>query len=189
MHNVVIASKTYATLREFNLVQGDLTQEKVGAIVNAANPNLLHGAGVAALIVRAGGRIIQEESTTWVMQHGPITHHTTATTSAGSLPADYVIHAVGPVWGSGEEALKLNACVQAALRSAKALGVQSLALPAISTGIFGYPVAEAARVILSAIDQHFEPHPDSSLLEVRMVVYDETATETFLHVWEDLFSA
>jgi O-acetyl-ADP-ribose deacetylase (regulator of RNase III) len=187
MQNTVIASHRIAAKQEFNLVQGDLTQEKVGAIVNAANSKLLHGSGVAALIVRAGGRVIQEESSAWVMAHGPITHDTTAYTSAGTLPADYVIHAVGPLYGQGEEAQKLSTCVRAALQRAEDLGVQSIALPAISTGVFGYPVGAALAVIIDAILAHFEA--GTPLLEVRLVLYDDQAVELALRVWEARFSA
>src|SRR5512144_2508720 len=99
------------TIREHNfpsgirlqIVQGDITDEHVDAIVNAANRHLAHGAGVAGAILRKGGRVVQDESDRWVSQHGTVTHAEPAYTRAGSLPCRYVIHAVGPVWGEGDE--------------------------------------------------------------------------------------
>jgi len=85
------------------IVRGDLTQEPVEAIVNAANEHLAHGGGVAGVIVRRGGHVIQEESSRWVREHGPVPTGGAAITTAGQLPARYVIHAVGPVWGTGDE--------------------------------------------------------------------------------------
>ena len=97
------------------LYHGDLTEEKVDAIVNAANEHLAHGGGVAGAIVRRGGREIQEESYAWVRQHGPAGHDKPALTGAGKLPCKAVIHAVGPMWGAGDEDRKLRAAYTSAL--------------------------------------------------------------------------
>src|SRR5574340_23751 len=121
------------------LVEGDITAEQVDAIVNAANSHLLHGGGLAGALVRHGGDVIQQESNAWVRAHGPVSHTRPAWTSAGRLPARYILHAVGPVWGEGDEDSKLSAAVQGSLSLADELGLVSLALPAISTGIFGFP--------------------------------------------------
>ncbi|RPJ52035.1 MAG: macro domain-containing protein, partial [Chloroflexi bacterium] len=93
--------KTYALspTTRLEIAQGNLTQELVDAIVNAANKHLAHGGGVAAAIAEAGGPSIQQESEAWVRKHGPVTNAEPAYTHAGKLPARYVIHAVGPVWG------------------------------------------------------------------------------------------
>jgi O-acetyl-ADP-ribose deacetylase (regulator of RNase III) len=149
--------------RELQIVQGDLTQEKVDAIVNAANSMLQHGGGVAGAIVRAGGRQIQAESDAWVRQHEPVSHSQPAYTSAGNLPCRYVIHAVGPVWGEGDEDHKLAQAVGGSLRVADRLGLDSIAFPAISTGIFGFPTQRAAGVILSVIREYFTQNPASRL--------------------------
>ena len=93
------------------LVHGDLTEERVDAIVNAANTQLVHGGGVAGAIVRRGGVEIQVESTQWVKEHGPVSSGEAAITTAGNLPCEHVIHVVGPVWGEGDEDRKLEKAV------------------------------------------------------------------------------
>lgn len=166
------------------LVLGDLTAENTGAIVNAANPFLQHGGGVAEAIARRGGPVIQQESNAWVTAHGPVSHGKPAWTSAGKLPASYVIHAVGPVWGEGEEEHKLAAAVTGALIAAEELHLDSLALPAISTGIFGFPRYLAAKVILISLKEYMEGH-SSSLKVVKVVIYDEGMVKTFEKAWHD----
>jgi O-acetyl-ADP-ribose deacetylase (regulator of RNase III) len=167
-------------------VHGDLTQERVDAIVNAANAYLQHGGGVAGAIVRRGGRQIQAESNTWVKQHGPVPHEHPAYTGAGELPCRYVIHAVGPIWGSGEEDAKLAAAVRGSLELASRLSLTSIAIPAISTGIFGFPKARAAGVILNAILEHFTQNSSSGIRQVRLTLIDRPTLDTFLAAWESL---
>jgi len=175
--------------RRLQIVRGDLTEEQVDAIVNAANAHLQHGGGVAGAIVRAGGPQIQDESNTWVRRFGPVTHARPAHTHAGKLPCRYVIHAVGPVWGSGNEDAKLAASVQGSLQVAGQLGLISIAMPAISTGIFGFPVERAASVILQAVRSHFEEDPTSSLETVRLVLFDSQAQSAFLETLENISDA
>ena len=98
----VLLERAIPGARTLRIVQGDLTEEQVDAIVNAANERLAHGGGVAGAIVRKGGRIIQDESSAWVRDHGPVTTGTAAITGAGKLKAKKVIHAVGPVWRGGD---------------------------------------------------------------------------------------
>lgn len=161
------------------VVQGDLPTQRVDAIVNAANENLQHGGGVAAAIVRAGGSVIQQESTDWVTEHGPIGHGSAAITSAGSLPARYVIHVVGPRYEAGQDnAYLLRQAVNAALDAAALSGCKKVALPAISAGIFGYPRPEACKVIAKASRDWLDRRP-GLLSEVRLVGYDEAAAEDF----------
>jgi O-acetyl-ADP-ribose deacetylase (regulator of RNase III) len=134
------------------LVEGDITQLDTDAIVNAANEYLAHGGGVAGVISRKGGPPIQRESNEWVRQHGPVRTGSAAITSGGNLKARYVIHAVGPVYdGTPRSAELLGSAVRAALQVADERGLKSVALPAISTGIFGYPLEEAARVMLREV--------------------------------------
>ncbi|HVN55629.1 MAG TPA: macro domain-containing protein [Anaerolineaceae bacterium] len=170
------------------IVQGDLTEEKVGAIVNAANEHLAHGGGVAGIISRRGGRAIQEESDAWVRQHGPVSHREPAYTSAGNLPCRYVIHAVGPVWGSGDEDQKLADAVRGSLELAEELELDAIALPAISTGIFGFPKERAARVILATIFNTAISSPFSHLRQVRVVLYDDATTALFSETLDRLES-
>lgn len=169
------------------LRQGDLTREEVDAIVNAANSSLAHGGGVAGAISRAGGPVIQRESDDWVRQHGHVTHDNPAFTSAGNLPAKYVIHAVGPVWGEGEEKAKLAAAIYGSLTLADQLQLESIAFPAISTGIFGFPLDLAARVILETIQAYASNRPNGHLKLIRMVLFDELALNTFLSAAEEIF--
>ena len=134
------------------VVQGDLTQEPVEAIVNAANENLAHGGGVAGAIVRAGGREIQRQSDAWIARHGRVPTGRAAITGAGRLPCDHVIHAVGPIWrGKGDEDQLLASAVNSALELAAEHGIKSIALPGISTGIYGFPKQRGASVIVNAV--------------------------------------
>jgi O-acetyl-ADP-ribose deacetylase (regulator of RNase III) len=165
--------------RVVSIVQGDLTQQHVDAVVNAANGDLAHGGGVAGAIVQAGGSVIQEESDSWVAEHGPVGIGEAAVTSAGAMPSRHVIHVVGPVYREGQanEAM-LGAAVSAALDAAVDAGDRSVALPAISAGIFGYPKAEATRVIVSAVVAWLQAHP-GSLTEIRLVGYDAATVSAF----------
>lgn len=161
------------------LIHGDLTEEAVDAIVNAANARLAHGGGVAGAIVRRGGPIIQKESDAWVREQGPVTHSRPAVTSAGDLPCRWVIHAVGPVWGEGDEDAKLSAAVEGALEAASARNLDSLAMPAISTGIFGFPKERGARVILDAIQDFVGRSPETSIEDIRITLIDQKSVDTF----------
>jgi O-acetyl-ADP-ribose deacetylase (regulator of RNase III) len=170
------------------LVQGDITAEKTDAIVNAANEYLQHGAGVAGAIVRRGGPAIETESEAWIKQHGLVSHESPAWTSGGRMPARYVIHAVGPVWGDGDEDAKLAAAVTGSLRVADELNLTSIALPAISTGIFGFPKERAADVILKSIEKYLHEKPGSGIKLVRLVLYDQATITSFSKAWDDHFS-
>ncbi len=182
--NQVIQSQSLPSGAQLLLVQGDLTTEQVDAIVNAANRHLQHGGGVAGAIVRAGGRQIQDESDAWVSQYGPVAHASPAHTSAGRLPCRYVIHAVGPVWGEGDEDRKLQECVRGSLETADRLGLASISLPAISTGIFGFPKERAARIMLSTIKDYLNKNLESRVKQVRIVLFDHPTLEAFRQAWD-----
>ncbi len=171
------------------IVQGDITTQPLDAIVNAANAHLMHGGGVAGAIARKAGKALRDESRAWVAKHGPLTHDQPAITTGGNLPCRYVIHAVGPVWHGGHqgEDQALAAAISGALRCAAEHNLTSLALPAISTGIFGYPVERAAGVILQSIADYFQTQPNSPLQLVRMVLYDRRTLETFLRIAKELW--
>lgn len=170
--------------QRLELAQGDLTQEAVDAIVNAANPHLQHGGGLAGAIARRGGPQIQAESNAWVHEHGPVSHAEPAYTSSGNLHCRYVIHAVGPVWGEGDEDAKLATAIAGSLRLAERLQLCSIAFPAISTGIFGFPKDRAARVILAAIQGYFKENPGSELETVRLTLFDQPTIAAFAQAWE-----
>jgi O-acetyl-ADP-ribose deacetylase (regulator of RNase III) len=170
------------------LEQGDLTEAQVDAIVNAANSQLAHGGGVAGAIVRRGGQAIQQESDEWVRQHGPAAHDRPALTGAGALPARAVIHAVGPIWrgGASGEAANLRAAYTSALELAGAQGFVSVAFPSISTGIFGFPVAQGAAIAVQAALDYCAAQPASSVREIRFVLIDAATLRHFQDVFEKL---
>jgi O-acetyl-ADP-ribose deacetylase len=159
--------------------QGDITQEKVDAIVNAANDRLQHGGGVAAIISRRGGDIVDEQSRAWVKSHGPVPHDRPAYTSGGSLPARYIIHAVGPIWGSGNEDTKLAAAIRGSLQRAEELHLTSIAFPAISTGIFGFPKDRGARIFFQTLEVYFTQNPNSNLTLTRITLFDQPTIQAF----------
>ncbi len=166
--------------RVVRVVQGDITEEDVDAIVNAANERLAHGGGVAGAIARKGGNEIQEESRRWVAEHRPVPTGAAAITSAGKLKARYVIHAVGPVWGVGNEEALLADAVASALTLADEKGLRSVSIPAISTGIFGFPKPLGAHVILGTVMDYLDAHSDFSIREVRLCNIDRETTELFV---------
>ncbi|RPI81071.1 MAG: macro domain-containing protein [Chloroflexi bacterium] len=174
---------------KIQIVQGDITTEEVDAIVNAANKRLQHGGGVAGAISRRGGPSIQAESDAWVRQKGSVSHETPAVTGAGSLPCRYVIHAVGPVWDEGNEDAKLEAAVLGSLKTADELQLTSISMPAISTGIYGFPIDRAARIILKTIRIYFDQHPESILTLIRLVLFDDPAVLVFLQISDETNTA
>jgi O-acetyl-ADP-ribose deacetylase (regulator of RNase III) len=160
------------------LIDGDITRLDTDAIVNAANEHLAHGGGVAGVISRRGGPTIQRESSEWVRQHGPVPTGSAAITSGGDLKARHVIHAVGPVYdGTPRSPELLASAVRAALQMADDHGLQSVALPAISTGIFGYPMQDAARVMLRAAMAYLEG--ETGLERVVFCLYGRPAFDIF----------
>jgi len=160
-------------------VSGDLTAQDVDALVNAANEHLAHGGGVAAAITRAGGPTIQIESDAWLHRHGPLSPGQAAITSAGRMAAQWVVHVAGPIHREGQDNPGLLAtAVCAALDTAVSVGARSVALPAISAGIYGYPIAEATAVIAQAVTNWCAEHPNT-LDEVRLVGYGDDAVKGF----------
>lgn len=180
----ILREKTFPSGQRLEIARGDITLEQVDAIVNAANAHLQHGGGVAWAIARRGGKAIQRESDEWVRKHGPVTHEKPAYTDGGLMPCKYVIHAVGPVWGDGDEERKLAAAARGSLECAAALGLESIALPAISTGIFGFPKERAAGILFTEIERYFSQHADSTLKLVRLTLFDAPTVDAFLKVWE-----
>jgi O-acetyl-ADP-ribose deacetylase (regulator of RNase III) len=137
---------------QLELVEGDITGIEVDAIVNPANEHLQLGSGVAGAILRKGGPSIQEECD----RIGGTPVGTAVMTAAGNLQARQVIHAVGPRMGEGDEDKKLASAVRAALALADRRGMRSIALPAISTGVFGFPMERAARIMLTEIHRYLQ---------------------------------
>lgn len=166
------------------IVQDDITKQDTDAIVNAANSYLKHGGGVAAAIVRAGGEEIQRESDEYVKKHGPVPVSEVAVTGAGKLRAKYVLHVVGPRWGEGNEHEKLYRAVQNVLKKAEELKLTSLSVPAVSSGIFGFPKDQCAEVFFKAIMDFLKERPETCLRIIRLCNIDEETSRIFLSVFE-----
>ena len=163
------------------LVEGDITELEVDAIVNAANSYLKHGGGVAAAIVRKGGYEIQRESDEYVRKYGPVPEGGVAVTRAGKLKAKYIIHAVGSKYGDPKGDEKLASAIRSAILKAEELGLTSIALPAISTGVFGYPYQRCAEIMVSVLKEI-----TSSLNNVKEIIvclYGMKAFNVFLNVF------
>jgi O-acetyl-ADP-ribose deacetylase len=164
---------------DLRLVCDDITTYRADAIVNAANSELLPGGGVCGAIHRAGGPAIAEECRRIRTERGPLPPGKAVATTAGNLPAQCVIHAVGPVWNGGSrgEAEVLASCYRESMRVADELKLHSIAFPAISTGIFGYPVENAARVAIPTI---IAALPSAQhLVFVSIVLFDRSTLDVF----------
>jgi len=161
------------------LVQGDITRELTDAIVNAANSGLLGGGGVDGAIHRAGGTAILEECREIRERQGSLPAGEAVITSGGRLAARHVIHTVGPVWRGGghAEAETLARCYRSSLELAAARGLSSVAFPAISTGVYGYPVDEAAAVALRTLREVLSAGSPVAL--VRCVLFSEPDLRTY----------
>jgi O-acetyl-ADP-ribose deacetylase len=164
------------------LVLGDITAEPADAIVNAANSSLMGGGGVDGAIHRRGGPAILEECRRIRGSQWPdgLPAGRAVATTAGRLPARWVIHTVGPVYSPAEDrSAILASCHVEALRVADALGARTVAFPAISTGVYGYPLDEAAAVAIRAIST-----ADTRVEEVRFVLFGDDAYRAFADALE-----
>lgn len=164
------------------LLVGDITEQAVDAIVNAANSNLLGGGGVDGAIHQRGGPAILDACRSLRAEQFPdgLPTGEAVITPGGKLPARYVIHTVGPIYGraAGGEASLLAACYQNSIQLAAKHGLTSIAFPAISTGVYGYPPALAATVASRALAATLQVQ--SSIQQVRLVFFDPLQMETFL---------
>lgn len=162
---------------EIEVIKGDITLLDVEAIVNPANNYLIHGGGLAASIVRRGGQIIQQES----KKIGNVPTGSAVYTSGGHLKAAIVIHAVGPRYKDGKsgEPEKLASAVKSALDIADKKKLKSAALPAISSGIFGYPIAECAEIIVKSIGEFLSELPETTLEKVVICLFDDDSFNEF----------
>jgi len=170
IHNTVI-----------ELVQGDITEMATDVIVNAANSQLIHGGGVAGAIVRKGGRAIQQESD----RVAPVAVGHAVMTGAGALKCRYVIHAVGPRMGEGDEDTKLKNATLSCLKLADEHGLRSLAFCAISTGIFGYPMDRCAEIMLTTVKGYLTCM--TGLKHILFCLYDQAAYDMFEAAMKTVF--
>jgi O-acetyl-ADP-ribose deacetylase len=169
--------------KKLRLVIGDITKLPVDAIVNAANSGLRGGGGVDGAIHRAGGPVIMRELDTIRASAGGCPTGSAVVTGAGALPAQYVFHAVGPVHRDGlrGEPEQLASCYRTCLDLARQHGARSISFPAISTGVYGYPLEEAAGIALETIASRLAD-PDCPLRDVLLVLYDQAAYATYARV-------
>jgi O-acetyl-ADP-ribose deacetylase len=168
---------------------GDITQETTEAIVNAANSSLLGGGGVDGAIHRAGGPAILAACKSIAAEIGRLPAGKAVITTGGRLAARYVIHTVGPIYSGGQrgEAETLASCHRESIRLADKHTLVSLAFPAISTGAYGYPVADAARVAVSTVAEAL--HGTTHLIQVRFVLFDLSTLKAYVHAAEALEEA
>ncbi len=157
------------------LVTGDITGRDADAVVNAANSHLQHGGGVAGAIVRKGGRIIQDESD----RIGFVPVGGAAITTAGKLPAKFVIHTVGPRMGEGDEDNKLKSAVKSTLKLAAEKGLRSISMPAVSSGIFGFPKDRCAKILVEEAKKFFMENENTTLEIVEFCIFDTLTLSYF----------
>lgn len=159
-------------------VRGDITQVDVDVVVNAANPGLLGGGGVDGAIHRTGGPAILEEcrAVKQRLPEGRLPRGQAVATTAGRLPARWVVHTAGPIWSASEDRSEvLRACYAESLRVADGLGARTVAFPAISAGIYGWPIDDAARQAVTGV----RSVPCEHVVEVRFVLFDDRALAAF----------
>lgn len=168
--NRIVITMNNTTLE---LVEGDITDLDVEAIVNAANENLVLGGGVAGTIKRRGGPSVQEEC----RRIGSTGVGTAVITGAGKMKFKHVIHAVGPKMGEGDEDRKLSAAVRSSLALADRHGLKSVAIPAISTGNFGFPIERCARILLTEVHRYLQG--GTKLQRVIVCLFDEATWKLF----------
>jgi O-acetyl-ADP-ribose deacetylase (regulator of RNase III) len=160
--------------KTIRILKGDITERNVDAIVNAANSYLQHGGGVAAAIVRKGSHIIQQESN----KIGFVPVSEAVITTAGKLPCKAVLHAVGPRMGEGQEDHKLKQAVENVLQLASQKGFSSISMPAISSGIFGFPKERCAKILVGESKRFLEEN-QSSIQVVEFCLFDDETLNYF----------
>ncbi|WP_235832931.1 O-acetyl-ADP-ribose deacetylase [Gottfriedia acidiceleris] len=167
---------------KIKVIKGDITKQTVDAVVNAANSSLLGGGGVDGAIHRAAGKGLYDECVAIRNKQGGCQTGAAVITTGGNLPAKYVIHTVGPVWNGGnknEEGL-LSSCYLNSLDLARANGIETIAFPNISTGIYGYPKIPAAQIAIKAVNEYLENN--EGIKEVVFVCFDEENYQIYINL-------
>ena len=172
-----------------SLIEGDITKVAADAIVNAANSRLAGGGGVDGAIHRAGGPSIMAELDEIRARIGKCATGDAVVSGAGKLPAKYVIHAVGPVYrdGTHDEPELLASCYRTSLRLAAEKGARTITFPSISTGVYGYPVTEAAEVALTTVSRYLQ-QADCVIEQATFVLFGRPAYEAHAEVAQRLFN-
>ncbi len=160
-------------MNRIEVIKGDITQMKVDAIVNAANSSLMGGGGVDGAIHRAGGKEILDACKKIIAEQGICPTGQAVLTTAGTLPAKYVIHTVGPIWKNGtqHEDENLKKCYINSLQLAVNTGCKTVAFPSISTGVYGFPKDRAAKIAIKAIAKFLTHH--EAFEKVLLVCFDD----------------
>lgn len=174
--------KTYSYgVRRLTILQGDITKENVDVIVNAANTSLLGGGGVDGAIHRAAGSILLEECRLLRNRRSSCPPGDAVITRPGNLHAQWVVHAVGPVWNGGtkQESDLLRSVYRKSLELAEEKQVLSISFPAISTGIYRFPKEKACELAVTTVLQYFYEKPESTIQEVRFVLFDFEAYKLY----------
>jgi len=181
LEEVVIGSS------KLNLIQGDITRQTTDAIVNAANSSLMGGGGVDGAVHRAGGPSIMQECREIIAKIGRLQSGKAVITRGGNLKARYVIHTVGPIWSGGDnnEAELLASAYRESLKLAIAYKLNSISFPSISTGVYRYPVDEAARIALSTTIAFLKEHP-VPLQQVLFTLYDSRTFQIYSEMLREL---
>ena len=176
--------------KKLRLLIGDITKIRVDAMVNAANTALAGGGGVDGAIHRAGGPAIMRELDTIREEKGGCPTGSAVVTTAGSLPAQYVFHAVGPVYHDGRhgEAEQLESCYRSCLKLAEEHDVRSISFPSISTGAYGYPMNEAARIAIQTVGSQLRDS-DTGAREVLLVLFDQGSYDVHRRAAEAIYGA
>ncbi len=174
------ATKVSINQTKLSVIRGDITKQATEAIVNAANPGLMVGGGVCGAIHRIGGPAILEECQQIVSRQGQLPTGKAVITTGGNLKARFVIHTVGPIWhgGNKREPELLASAYQESLKVATENNLSSISFPSISTGTYGYPTAEAAKVAMSTVAS-FLKERGTSIKEVVFVLFDSAAFESY----------
>ncbi|MFW0859532.1 MAG: O-acetyl-ADP-ribose deacetylase [Dehalococcoidia bacterium] len=169
-----------------SLIQGDITRQGTDAIVNAANPSLMGGGGVDGAIHRAGGPAILEDCKNIVAQRGPLPAGQAVITTGGDLKARHVIHTVGPIWQGGKkgEPETLASAYRESLKLAVSNDLKGVSFPSISTGAYGYPLDQAARIALRTVIDFLKG--DTNLEEVRFVLFNSRTLDAYSRALEEL---
>ena len=174
---------------KLTIIQGDITKQATDAIVNAANPSLMGGGGVDGAIHRVGGPAILEECKKIVARQGRLPTGKAVITTGGNLKARYVIHTVGPIWhgGSRSESELLKSAYYECLQLATENKLASISFPSISTGAYGYPVDEAARIALSTVFS-FLKEQATSLKDVVFVLFESRTYQSYCAALQEFLS-
>lgn len=171
--------------KQIIIKKGDITEEKVDAVVNPANGQLIHGSGAAKAIVTKGGDEIQRESNVIIRKTGMIPTGKAVITGSGKLPCKFIIHTVGPKMGEGREKTKLKNAIWSALTIAELYNLESVSMPAVSSGIFGFPKDECADILLTTAAE-FLDQKEINLKTIIMCNNDDDTYNIFLQKYDEI---